>query len=84
MVNDTIESDELTKKIQEVEDPEKAAEMIQKSESIIRTKKRGIIRVAYHQGKSFKKFKDKDKFITLVKKLGVHKTTIIFKIIFLN
>ena len=80
VMNDTIETDELTKKIQEVEDPEKAAGLIQECESIIRTKKKGIIRIAYHQGKVFKKFKDKEKFITLVNRLGIHKTTIIFKI----
>ena len=28
----------------------------------------------------FFKFKDKEKFITLVKRLGIHKNTIIFKI----
>ena len=80
VMNDTIESDELTKKIQEVEDPEKAAEVIQECQSIIQTKQKGIIRIAYHQGKVFKKFKDKEKFITLFNKLGIHKTTIIFKI----
>ena len=36
--------------------------------------------IVFHQGKVFKKFKDKEKFITLVNKLGIHKTTIIFKI----
>ena len=59
VMNDTIETDELTRKVQEVEDPEKVAEVI---------------------GKVFKKFKDKEKFITIVNKLGIHKTTIIFKI----
>ena len=54
--------------------------MIQERKSIIRTKKKGIIWIAHHQGKVFKKFKDKDKFITQVKKLGIHKATIIFKI----
>ena len=53
---------------------------MQESESIIRTKTKGIIRIAYHQGKVFKKFKDKEKFITLINKLGIHKTTMIFKI----
>ena len=43
LMNDAIASNELTKKIQEVEDPEKAAEVIQECESIIRTKKKGII-----------------------------------------
>ena len=57
VMNDTIESDELTKKVQEVEDPEKAAGVILECESIIRTKKKGIIRIAYHQGKIFKKFR---------------------------
>ena len=64
----------------EVQDPEKAAEVIQKCENIIRTKKKGIIRITYHQGKVFKKFKDKEKLITLFSKLRIHKTTIIFKI----
>ena len=54
--------------------------MIQKYENIIETKKKGIINMAFHQGKVFKKFKDKEKFITLVSKLDIHKTTIIFKI----
>ena len=80
VMNDTIETNESNKKVEEVEDPEKAAELIQECENIIRTKKKGIIWIAYHQGKVFKKFKDKEKFITLVNKLGIHKTTIIFKI----
>ena len=80
VMNDTIEIDELTNKIQEAEDPEKAAGLIQERESIIRTKKKGIIWIAYHQGKVFKKFKDNEKFITLVCRLGIHKNTIMFKI----
>ena len=79
-MNDTIKSDELTEKVQEVEDPEKAAELIRECESITRTKKKGIIRIAQHQGKVFKKFKDKEKFNSVADKLGVHKTTIILKI----
>ena len=42
-------------------------------------KKKGIVHVAYYQGKVFKRFKEKGKFITLVIKLKIHKTTI-FKI----
>ena len=53
--------------------------MIQKYKNIIRTKKKGIS-IAYHQGKVFKKFKGKEKFITLVSRLGIHKNTIIFEI----
>ena len=79
VVNEVVESDELNKQAEEVQDPEEAAKVIQKYENI-KTKKKGIISIAYHQGKVFKKFKDKEKFITLVNKLGIHKTTIIFKI----
>ena len=76
----SIETDDFNKKVEEVEDPEKAAEVIQECESIIWTRKKGIIWIACYQGKIFKKFKDKEKFITPVNKLGIHKTTIIFKI----
>ena len=80
VVNEVAESDELNKQGEEVQDPEEAAKVIQKYESIIRTKKKGIINIAYHQGKVFKNFKDKEKFITFFNLLGIHKNTIIFNI----
>ena len=80
IVNDTVENDDLKKKAEEVEEPEKAAEVTKGCENIIKTNKKGIVRVAYCQGKAFKKFKDKEKFSTLVNKLKIHKTNIIFKI----
>ena len=80
VINDIDETDELNKKAEEVQKPEEAAAIIRQYEEIIRTKKKGIISIAYHQGKVFKKFKGKEKFIKLVKELKVHKTTIIFKI----
>ena len=80
VVNDVVEPDELNKKAEEVQDPEEAVEVIQECEGIIWTKKKGIVRVAYYQGKVFKRFKDKEKFIALVRKLNIHKATIIFKI----
>ena len=49
-------------------------------ESIIPTNRKYIIWISYHQGKVFDKFKDKEKFIILVNKQGIHTTTIIFKI----
>ena len=78
--NDLIETDKLNKKAEKVEKPENAAAVIKQYEEIIRTKNKGIISIAYHQGKVFKKFKDKAKFIKLVNEFKVHKTTIIFKI----
>ena len=80
LINEMTECNELTIKVQEVEDSEKTAELIQECESIIRKKKKGIIRIAYHQGMVFKKFKNKEKFKSLVEKLGIHKAALILKI----
>ena len=63
-----------------MEKPEDAAEIIQEYEEILRTKRKGIISVAYHQGKMFSWFCEKKKFLRLVSKFGVHKNTIILKI----
>ena len=76
--NDITETDEVNKKVEVVKKPEDAAAVIKQYEQIIRTKKKRIIIIAYHQGKVFKKFKDKEKFIKIVNKFKVNKTTIIF------
>ena len=54
--------------------------IIEQYEYIIKTKKKGIISIAYYQGKVFKRFKEKENFIKLVSQLGIRKNTIIFKI----
>ena len=64
--NDIIETKELNEKADKVEKAEDAAAVIKQYEDIIRTKKKNIISIAYHQGKVFKRFKDKEKFIKLV------------------
>ena len=43
-------------------------------------KKKGIISIAYHQGKVFKRFKEKEKFAKLISELGIHRNTFVFKI----
>ena len=78
--NDVIETEELNEKAVKMEKPEDAAAAIKQYEFIIRTKKKNITFIAYHQGKVFKSFKDKEKFIKLVNEFKVHKSTIIFKI----
>ena len=40
--------------------------------------------MAYHQGKVFRRFKEKEKFIKLVKGFKLCKTTMIFKINFVK
>ena len=79
-IGEIVEFDDLNKEAEEVQDPEKAVIIIKRYENIIKTKRKGIINVAYHQGQVFKRFKEKEKFAKLVSELGFHKTTIIFKI----
>ena len=80
IIDENIEFDDLNKEAEEIQDPEKAAEIIKRYEDITKTKKKGIINVAFHQGQIFKRFKEKEKFAKLVSELEIHKTTIIFKI----
>ena len=80
IIDKNLEFDDLNKEAKEIQDPEKSAEIIRQYEDIIKTKKKGIINVAFHQGQIFKKFKEKEKFAKLVNELRIHKTTIIFKI----
>ena len=79
IIDEILEFDDLNKEAEKIQDPEKAAEIIKQYEDIIKTKKKGIINVAFHQGQVFKRFKEKEKFATLVSELRIHKTTIIFK-----
>ena len=80
IIDENREFDDLNKEAEEIQDPEKAAEITKRYEDIIKTKKKGIINVAFHQGHSVKRFKEKGKFAKLVRELGIYKTTIIFKI----
>ena len=80
IIDQVVEFENLDKEAEEIREPEKAAEVIKRYEDIIKMKKIGIISLAYHQRKVFKRFKEKEKFVGFVSELGIHKTTIIFKI----
>ena len=71
IIDENLECDDLNKETEEIQDPEKAAEITKRYEDIIKTKKKGIINVAFHQGQSFKRFKEKEKFAKLVSELGI-------------
>ena len=47
---------------------------------ILRTKTKGIVSGAFYQGRLFKHFKEKEKFILMVSKWKIHKNAIVFKI----
>ena len=77
-----VEIEELNEQAGVVDNPEDAADLIKKYEEILRTKRQGIIFVAYNQGNMFSRCREKEKFARLVADFGVHKGTIIFKINF--
>ena len=52
--DENLEFEGLNKEAKEIRQPEIAAEVIKRYEDIIKTKKKGTISVAYHQGKVFK------------------------------
>ena len=79
-IDEVVEFDDLNKEAEETQDPEEAVKIIKRYEDTIKTKNKGIINVACHQGQIFKRFKEKEKFVKLVSELGIHKITIIFKI----
>ena len=63
IIDEVVEFEDLNKEAKEMQDPEKAAEIIKQYEDIIKTKKKGIINVAYHQGQVFKSYIEKEKLI---------------------
>ena len=78
--NNAVEIDEIDERADKVEKPEDAADIIKQYEEILRAKRKGIIVVAFYQGKIFKHSKEKEKFQQMVGKLKIHKNTIVFKI----
>ena len=79
-ISNVVEVDDLNEKTERAEKPEDPADIIKQYEEILGTKRKGIISVAYYQGKVFKQFKEKETFIQMVGKLRIHSSTIIFKI----
>ena len=71
IIDENLEFDDLNKEAEEVQDREKAAKIIKWQEGIIKTKRKGIINVANHEGQVFKRFKEKEKFSKLVSDLVI-------------
>ena len=72
-----VETEGLNEQAGIVDKPEDAADLIKKYEEVLKTKRKGIISVAYHQRKVFSRFPEKVKLVRLVADFGVHKGTII-------
>ena len=79
-IHNAVEINEINKRTDKVEKPEDTVGIIKEYEEILCSKRKGIIAVAFYQGKIFQRFKEKEKFQQMVKKLKIHKSMIIFKI----
>ena len=78
-----IDNENVTTDIEEsagkIQNSEEAAAVVQKMEKIIKSNKCNILWLAYQQGKIFEKLKGNDKFVNLVNKFGIRKSTMVFK-----
>ena len=54
--------------------------VIQEFEEIIKSKNSNIIWLVYYQGQIFQKLNEKERFVSMVLKFNVSKSTIMFKI----
>ena len=60
VIDENLEFDDLNKEAEELQDPEKVADIIKRYEDIVKMEKKGIINVVY-QGQVIKRFKEKGK-----------------------
>ena len=63
--SDTFEAKELNEQVKKVNKLEDAAELIKRYKEILKTKRKGIISIAYYQGEIFSRFREKEKFVRL-------------------
>ena len=59
---------------------EDAAKVVQELDQVIKNMKRNLICSFCYQGYTFQKFKERERFVSMVSQLGVSKSTIVFKI----
>ena len=65
IIDEVVEYEHLKREAGEIQDPEKAAEIIKRYDDIIKTKKKGIINVAFHQRQVLKDLKKRKSLLCL-------------------
>ena len=63
-IDEVVEFDNLNQEAEKTQDPEEAGKIIKRYEDIIKTKNKGIINVAYHQGQVFKGLKKRKSLLS--------------------
>ena len=79
-VKDSIRNSRNFKKTSNsIKSPDEAVDVVSNKKKIIGNKKSSILWLAYQQGQIFEKCKANGNFIDMIKKLGISKSTILFK-----
>ena len=78
MMEETVNED-FEKTLKSMKSPDEAVDIVN-MEKIIRNKKSNILWLAYQQGQIFEKFIPNENFLDIIKKLGIRKSTVLFKI----
>ena len=80
-LNGRNENTDMEEKVNNcVANEEDAVKVIQEFEEIMKNKKSHVICLTYYQGQIFKKFKEKERLVSMTFKFNVSKSTIVFKI----
>ena len=74
-----IETKGLEQLIRTTENPNDTIELVKKLDKLTKCSKNNILMWAYQQGKVFQKFKNNNKFVSVVTEFGISKTAINFK-----
>ena len=77
-MSEEVDSEGIEDLPRNVNSPDDAAKLVGRIERIMKSKKNNILILAYHQGLTFKKFKDNDKFAGAVINLKIGRVTINF------
>ena len=80
MSEEEIDSKGVEDLSKRVDNPDDAAELIERIERIMKSKKNNILILAYYQSIIFKKYKENSRFTSAVAKFKISKATINFKI----
>ena len=73
-------NEDFEKTSNSIKNPDDVVNVIGKTEKNIRSKESSILWLAYQQAQIFEKFKANENFIDMIKKRGISKYTILFKI----
>ena len=80
IMSDKNVNTDIEESARKIKNSDEAAVVVQEMEKIIKSNKCIFLWLAYQQSKRFEKFKTNDKFINLVNRLGISKSTVVFKI----